>query len=134
MTQKDFTLPEDEDTIPSHLNGHNNIPVGAGSDRDFLPDKDAKLAGLVDAIFDTKVGRNRKAILTAEQAVLIARARAFAQIADLPEVEELCNFLMDTSVSVKGTGLKQLVEVLSARIRGDDAEKEMMKFRRTMGM
>lgn len=90
---------------------------------DFIPDdKDKQLAGLVDALMSTTIGKNRKAILTPKQAVAIARARTFATIAFVPALDGLCDVLADTTVSVKGKGLEQLVKILSSRVAlsGDD--------------
>lgn len=102
--------------------------------QDFLPDdKDKKLAGLVDAMMGTTVGKNRKAILTADQAVVLARARMFAELQDLPEVADLCDLLQDSTVSIKGKGLTQLVTVLSARMQAND-DDEMRRLARLTGL
>lgn len=101
--------------------------------QDFLPDdKDKKLASLVDAMMGTAVGKNRKAILTPDQAVVLARARMFAELQDLPEVEALCDLLQDSTVSIKGKGLTQLVTVLSARMQAND-DNELNRLRRLTG-
>lgn len=117
-------------------NGH--VDVGevpqVRVDDDFILENNDKLSGLVNAIFDTTIGKNRRAILTPEQAVNISRARAFARIYDVPELDFLCDLLSDTTVSVKGTGLKQLVSVLAARMTADDGNDDLQKLRsRLMG-
>lgn len=97
---------------------------------DFLPDEqDSDLASLVTAIFGTEIGKNRKAHLTAEQAVQVARARAFADMYDVPELHTLCDVLMDSTISINGRGMKQLVTILSARMQRQDDENNYDKLR-----
>lgn len=93
-----------------------------------------ELSGLVKAIFDTDVGKNRKASLTATQAVAIARARAFAEAYEVPVLDMLCDVLADTSISIKGEGMKQLVTVLSARLQVNDESAKLDRLQnRLMG-
>ena len=106
----------------------------ATADDDFLPDQgDPKLAALVTAMFDTKVGKLRKAVLTPKQAVALARAWAFAAMYDIPELAALADMLADTTVSIKGKGLNQMVAVMSARMQSED-DDAMRRLGRNMGL
>ena len=104
---------------------------------DFIAIKqeDAKLAGLIDAFMSDGDGgsqKDRKTHLTMEQALQIARARAFAdsfiveefdaEAGEVIQVEPplqivhlICDYLENTSVSINGRGLKQLEAVLTAQ-------------------
>lgn len=103
-----------------------------------IKQEDAQLAGLVNAFMspdggDSSEQRDRKSYLTMEQALQIARARAFADsfiveekdaAGNLIEIEGpleiihmICNYLENTSVSVSGRGLKQLENVLTATVQ-----------------
>lgn len=101
--------------------GYNDLPDIDNADSDFAPtDGDPKLAALVDAMFDTDVGKLRKAVLNPKQAVALARAWAFAEMYDVPELAALADMLADTTVSVRGLGLRQMVTVMSARMQSED--------------
>ena len=103
---------------------------------DGLRQDDPKLNALVESVMSTKVGKDRKTVLTIEQALQIARARTFAdsfavyeeQIIDgetvqvmieppLEIIHTICDYLENTAVSVQGKGLKDLVAILTARER-----------------
>jgi hypothetical protein len=102
-------------------------------DEDYLPDRgDPKLAALVDALFDTDVGKLRKAVLTQKQAVALARAWAVAELMNVPALAALADMLADTTVSVRGTGLNQMVTVMSARMQAQD-EGAMSRLGRNLG-
>jgi hypothetical protein len=91
------------------------------ADNDFLPDQgDPKLAALVKEMFDTRIGKLRKAVLTRKQSVALARAWAFAALQDVPALAALADMLADTTVSIGGKGLNQMVQVMSARMSADD--------------
>ena len=105
--------------------------------------KDAKLAALVDAVMsaDGKSNegmRDRKTHLTMEQALQIARARAFAdsfiviEIRDgkefeiegpLESIHLICDYLENTAVSVQGKGMKQLADILTATMQREDVSQ-----------
>ncbi len=106
--------------------------------------KDAKLAALVDAVMsaDGKSNegmRDRKTHLTMEQALQIARARAFAdsfividvdndgkeKLIDGPleSIHLICDYLENTAVSVQGKGMKQLADILTATMQRDDVSQ-----------
>ena len=123
---------------------------------DFLnvDEQDVKLRGLHDAIMSTDIGRDRKSILTMEQAMAIARARAFADsfiewqydndgdiVRDsdnkpvmvegpLELVHTICDYLEDTAVSTgKGTGLKMIEKIFSAQLSGGEEDTEVDRLR-----
>lgn len=115
-------------------------------EEDFVPiqQRDAKLAELVESVMKTDEGtKDRKTILTTEQALRIAIARAYAdsfivlgvdpdfdgpsEEAPIVELEGpleivhmICDYLENTSVSVNGKGLKQMVEILTAQVSSED--------------
>jgi hypothetical protein len=108
--------------------------------------QDVRTASLVDAIVSTKVGEDRKSILTSEQALAIARARAyadsFARYDDegneieppLMILHAICSYLENTAMSVKGKGMDDLVKILSARTQSEDANRDLMRIQqRFMG-
>lgn len=104
------------------------------ADADFLPESgDPKLSALVREMFNTEVGKLRKAVLTPMQAVALSRAWAFADMYNIPELRDLADMLADTTVSVKGKGLNQMVEIMSARMQAD-GDDGMNRIRRTMGL
>lgn len=100
---------------------------------------DPKLLTLVDSLFKTGEGKDRKTVLTQEQALQIARARAFADsfiVVDengnqvegpLMEIHIICDYLENTAVSVQGRGMKDLVQVLTARVRESDENSSLAK-------
>lgn len=91
------------------------------AEHDFLPDQgDPKLAALTREMFSTKVGKLRKAVLNPRQAVALSRARAYADMYDIPELSALCDMLADSTVSINGRGLHQMVTVMSARMQAED--------------
>lgn len=119
---------------------------------DFIPasKKDARISSLVDSIMSTEIGEDRKSVLTADQALAIARARAYADsfavyVKDedgnevmieppLMEIHAICSYLENTAVSVKGRGMKDLVEVLAARLQSEDGDRDMARIQqRFMG-
>lgn len=90
-------------------------------DDDWMPQGETSLAAIPKALFDTTVGKLRKAILTPRKAVALSRAWAFASMYDIPELAAFADMLADTTVSVNGTGLKQMVQIMSARMQADDS-------------
>jgi hypothetical protein len=121
-------------------------PATPESDFADLRMDDPKIASLVDSMFKTDIGKDRKAVLTQEQALQIARSRAFADSfivyetledgseimkeGPLQELHLICDYLENTAVSVSGRGLKDLVQVLTARVREGD---ENSAIARTIG-
>lgn len=104
------------------------------ADQDFIPESgDPKLAALVKEMFSTEVGKLRKAVLTPYQAMTYSVALAFADMYEIPELRELADMLAETTVSVKGKGLNQMVEIMSARMQAD-GDDGMNRIRRTMGL
>lgn len=104
------------------------------AEHDFLPDQgDPKLAALTREMFSTKVGKLRKAVLTPKQAVSLSRAWAFAAMYNIPELAALADMLADTTVSIKGKGLHQMVTVMSARMQAED-ESALSRLGRNMGL
>lgn len=113
--------------------GYNEPDIDGDVESDFLPSEgDPKLAALVKAIFNTDIGKLRKAHLTRKQAVALARAWAFAELYDVPELAALADMLADTTVSVEGRGLKQMVQVMSARMANED-ESAFSRLGRSLG-
>lgn len=103
-------------------------------ERDFLPEqRDPKLAALIDAIFDTNIGKLRKAVLTPKQSVALVRAWVFADMYDVPELAMIADMLADTTVSKGGKGLNQMVEVMSARLSSDDGDA-LKRLGRNLGL
>ncbi len=91
------------------------------AEHDFLTNpNDNKFASLTREMFSTKVGKLRKSVLNEKQAVRLSVARAFAAMANVPELAELADMLADTTVSIKGRGLHQMVTVMSARMQADE--------------
>lgn len=104
------------------------------ADSDFLPDAgDPKLAALVKALFDTTTGKLRKAVLSPKQSIAIARAYAFAELEGVPELATLADMLADTTVSIRGKGLNQMVEVMSARMQNEDQDS-IKRLGRNLGL
>lgn len=106
-------------------------------DSDFIQSRNDKntLAELTKALFDTTVGKLRKAHLRPKQAVALARAWAFADMNNVPELAQLADMLADTTVSIDGRGLKQMVTVMSARMTDDkDDEDSMRRLGRNLGV
>lgn len=115
-------------TLPSEEFGED------GQDLSAVSNRDARIAGLVDAIMSTNIGRDRKSHITGEQALQIAIARTFADSfieydekgnqveGPIEEIHMICNYLMDTSISVTGHGRKDLVAILSARVADEDRD------------
>lgn len=104
------------------------------AEHDFLQaDGDPKLAALTREMFSTKVGKLRKAVLTPKQAVALSRAWAFAAMTNVPEVAALADMLADTTVSIKGKGLHQMVTVMSARMQAED-DDGMKRLGRNLGI
>ena len=75
---------------------------------------DPELAALVDALFDEN-GETQKTVLDARQVVALARAEAFAELYDIPELKTLCSYLMQLKISEKGRGRKDLIAALQTR-------------------
>lgn len=118
--------------------------TSSNPDLDFEPQgevRDERLAELVNAIMSTDVGRDRKSVLTSEQALHIARARAFADSfiewgvdekgnpvmteGPLEIIHTICDYLLDTAVSTgSGRGLKDLTKILSAQLAGANEEDD----------
>lgn len=110
---------------------------------EFRPVKreDTRTASIVEAMFNTAIGADRKSVLDRDQAVLIARARAYANSfqkfdADgneieppLVELHAFCDYLENTSVSIGGRGLKDITAILTAQSQGDrpDDMSQMLK-------
>jgi len=132
VVKKPRPTPEDQ---PLDAYAYDNMDNGIDTaEHDFLPDQgDPKLAALVGAMFDTKIGKLRKAVLTPKQAVAVSRAFAFAAMYDVPELAALCEMLMDTTVSIKGKGLHQMVTVMSARMQADD-DDSIKRLGRSLGI
>lgn len=116
------------------MNQDFDIDLENSAEKDFLPEAgDPKLAALVDAIFDTEVGKLRKAVLTPAQSVALVRAWAFADMYEVPELAAIADMLADTTVSKGGKGLNQMVEIMSARLQNED-DGAMRRFGRSLGL
>lgn len=99
-------------------------------ENDFMPDVgEGDLSNLVNAVLGTDIGKDRKAHLTLQQAVMVARARAFADMYQVPELHALCDVLMNTTISVNGRGMKQLVAILTARMQTENEKQEFDQLR-----
>lgn len=106
----------------------------ATAEHDFLRDPgDNKFSNLTREMFSTKVGKLRKAVLTPKQAVALSRARAFAGMYDIDDLAALCDMLADTTVSINGKGLHQMVTVMSARMAADE-ESAMSRLGKNLGI
>lgn len=109
---------------------------------------DPKLTSLVRAVMEAEgSAKDRKTHLTMEQALYIARARAFADSFVVEEWDEekeeyvqiegplelihmICDYLENTAVSISGKGMKQLENILTAQMRAQDERSEL---ERTVG-
>jgi len=80
---------------------------------------DPELAALVDALF-SRDGETQKTVLDATQVIRLARAEAFAELYNIPELQTLCSYLMQLKISEKGRGRKDLVAALQTRARNQD--------------
>lgn len=103
---------------------------------DWVPESDSSgLAQLSQALFDTTVGKLRKAVLNKRQSVALARAWAFAEMYDIPELSAMADMLADTTVSLGGKGLDQMVKVMAARMeaRSED-ESARNRLGRNLGL
>lgn len=122
--------PVQESQILDEFAGYEDSP-----ENDWIPDQgDPMLATLAREMFSTKTGKLRKAVLSRKQAVALARAYAFAAMYNVPELAALCDMLSDTTVSVNGKGLNQLVQVMTARMQAqDDANGGTQRLLRNLG-
>lgn len=112
---------DDSAPIGSSVYDDEDMELINTAEHDFLPDQgDPKLAALTREMFSTKVGKLRKAVLNPRQAVALSRARAYADMYDIPELSALCDMLSDSTVSIGGRGLHQMVTVMSARMQAED--------------
>jgi hypothetical protein len=105
----------------------------SSADNDFLPDHQNKYAPLVKAMFNTDEAIERKAVLNRKQSVALSRAWAFAELMSVPALATLADTLANTTASINGLALKQMVEVMSARM-SSDVDDSMGRLRRNMGL
>lgn len=105
------------------------------AEADFIPDMDGMgFAALGREMFSTKIGKLRKAVLTPKQQVRLSVAWAFAGMMEVPELAALADMLADTTVSVKGRGLRQFVQVMTARMEAQDDVNGTNRLMRNMGL
>jgi hypothetical protein len=101
---------------------------------DWMPQADSSLAAIPKALFDTTVGKLRKAVLTPRKAVAVARAHAYASMFNIPELAALTDMLSDTTVSINGKGLDQMVRVMAARMEADSESNGLGRITRNLGV
>lgn len=78
-----------------------------------------ELKGLIEALF-SDTGATQKSVLDTRQVIVLARAKTFAKMYKIPELDALCETLMQLKISEKGRGRKDLIQALQARRQNDD--------------
>ena len=101
-------------------------------EKHFIPkqsdSESPELAEIIRALFSPD-NATQKTVLDVKQVIVLARAKAFADLYKIPALDLLCEFLMQLKISQGGRGRKDVIAALQARRQNDDEMDRMGRTR-----